>query len=317
MKKMADILANPYLDKNITIDRLYLFLTSLKNQMTLNNPSNVFNADIAALGHALAPIPALITARDAANTAQKAATSGVDLIIDNFEQAIDDNYYIILSIFPPSSATYLEFFPHGKNEYNNIKRSDAQMLMDRMLQATTDHAAELPAGVVTAFANFSADWAAARAAQLTDKDTTTNKDQDIQDVKITTADAGWQATGAIIKYYGNNLSAALAYFDESLLFPAHHSNDLHRGKVSASGTDNCIATGMTTASTFKLSNKGTTALRYYMAATQDGPAIGNHFDVTPGQSLQHTYTDFNANNNFFLNVLNLGAVEGKWEVKME
>ncbi|MCX6353139.1 MAG: hypothetical protein NTX03_14965 [Bacteroidetes bacterium] len=317
MKSMESILSNPYLDRYITLPRLYNFSVSLKNRLSINNPSGVFDETITMLIDALAPVQNARNAEDSSVGTQKSKTVVVNDLMKDFAKTARNMHRKIAAVFDPGTSEYVTLFPDKLYPFNHLTKKNTPTLMQHMKHFTEQYEAELGAAIVAAFADYPTLWANPRKEQgeaivKTDSDLAA-----IRAMRRMLADAAWKATAKVINYYGSNTARSNTYFDESLLFAHHRSSGRKYGKVAAKGTKCIIKKGVTTESHFELMNNGVTNLEYYMAGTPNSNAVGKVFKVLPQEVINTFYKDFDADGCNFLHVRNLGEMDGKWEVVMK
>lgn len=226
-------------------------------------------------------------------------TRSVDIVLENFEKkvtVIGDN---VGSKFEKNTPEFLEFFPHGINDYHNATKEKFPVLIDVLLSAVNAHAASFATEFVDMIQKFKEDFDVARGVQL-------EKKEDVTAAVLTKA----QARVALeIQLSRNILDLAseyilepekgIAFFNQNLLNPTHRHP---QGGDETGQYVLGIPVGIKTMADFQLqnlpdyylliSNTGPSTIFGYTCADNSGlPVSASPFKLEPGEARVFSYED--------------------------
>jgi hypothetical protein len=175
MKNFESYAALPLEDLKVGRDKLLEFFNDRCNRLTQSV------ADGAAFDNLLPPYKAALT-----NLSNSKTATAVNLAQQGSETMTVDNYILqfkndvtklepkVLVQFPKTSVEYHEFFPQGKNVYNQITKANIDNLFATIITACTNHADKLGNEPGTEFTALRDAYQAARNRQQQKKGSTGN-----------------------------------------------------------------------------------------------------------------------------------------------
>ena len=216
---------NPYDDDAITDERFINFLDDHRQRVQAQNEGGRHDALLVALDAAIAALRANQTTQDVARVRRIGKTSSLDALVELFTADVRQHEGTIKGLFKKESETYIEFFPEGLEEYNNITRPATPTLLSRWKTLTTSHAANLPPAVVTLFGAYEAKYKTLRGQQQEQQGKVEEADTEGDDAR-TTAElavvAGMHHIGGL---FPGQAERCAGYYNQSLLFPQGTGED--------------------------------------------------------------------------------------------
>lgn len=219
MLEMHRFFDNPYDDDTITDARFINFLDDHRQRVKAQNEGGRHNALLAALDAAIAALRATQTAGDVARVRRIGKTSSLDALVELFTADVRQHEGTIKGLFKKESETYIEFFPEGLEEYNNITRPNTPTLIKRWETLTSSHAGSLPPTVVTLFGAYEAQYKTLRGQQQ-EQQGIVAKAGTVGDDARTAAElavvAGMHHIGGL---FPGQAARCAGYYNQSLLLP--------------------------------------------------------------------------------------------------
>jgi len=219
MINLMKLAVNHFDTKEISDDKFKKFSEIAVKNFIANNPGSIYDTMIAAITAAHTDYYGAITDEDVKTAIKEGSTVAMNGSLKLFKQTVSQKEGIIRGTYGVDSPTYQEFFPHGATEYANATLATAETLMDRMVTASTAHAAELTAAFVTLFTNLKTSFIAKRNAQLLligevkGRKSTTMLSRNVLEVVLMKA-----VLTVAIDNIGNPAAMEI-YFDQSFLKP--------------------------------------------------------------------------------------------------
>ena len=141
MRELGIYLDNPFNKIDASDDNIEKFYTD--HDARLHNLIEQ-GIDLAHLESATEKaVAALINAHgatDISGTQLKSLTKTVDQVMAEFKEKILEWESVILSkVKKKDNPVYLEFYPHGRDEYHHITKGHINSLFDRVIKAFTKH----------------------------------------------------------------------------------------------------------------------------------------------------------------------------------
>ncbi len=222
---LRTLFKNHFNTKEISDDDLKKFSEDHLARIAANNPSNLFDTIIAAMGVAHTSYFGAISREDVAGAVQQALTKQVDSLMDTFKKTVERKEGAIRSAFGADAPEYQEFFPQGRTEYSTADKANVEMLMLRFATAATTYAAQLENGLSSVFTSLHTLYQSARTAQLAKK----GQVGDLRDATAATRDVvEVQLTKNLhfIAYqFPGDVEKCMSYFDQSFLRDADADNN--------------------------------------------------------------------------------------------
>ncbi len=110
-----------------------------------------------------------LSSKDVKFAVQQSLTKSKDSLVEEFVKKISQKEGLIRSIWGVDSPTYQEFFPLGLSEYHKASLKNISMLMNRIINAATEHVDDIGQPFVDLFSMMRSNFTAARNAQLEKK----------------------------------------------------------------------------------------------------------------------------------------------------
>jgi len=156
-----EYLENPFQLKRLGHLKYNRFVQKHYKYLQANNLDESLTTFINDLTPKTTAYETWLSSQDLEKNVSESKTESLDEIENNFEDFMDEVYrevnYKFAKKYPEIFAVC---FPNGKNEYNNITRTNAVVLLTRVSDFCTLHKAELPAGMDTDANNFLASYKA-------------------------------------------------------------------------------------------------------------------------------------------------------------
>jgi hypothetical protein len=313
--------------KDVSDDKMKKFAEVHLQRITANNPGGIYTTRITATTTAYTNYFGAISNEDVKAAMQQGLSITMNEAYDNFVHTVQQKEGIIKGTWGKTSAQYQDFFPYGLNEYNEGNLSNIELLMNRMVAASTAHSAELPAGFVTLFTNLRTAFTDARTAQLAVigevaglKDTSESNRNDLET----------QLMINILITGSNNVGhpeRMTTYFDQSIIRRRRHADEPFEEEF-----DNTFLMAQVVniplpeeeidpaTLTFTFENPGTQPYRVYSASSETGePGPASFFDVLPANVITKTGTELIADIGLgastpLMNIKNIGAGEGHYRI---
>ena len=157
---------------------------------------------------------------------QKAKTLIVDNIILQFVQKVHKDYFVIGSKYEKDSPEFIEFFPNGLDEYNDISKTNFEVIIKHFIQCLTTYQGGVitPAMLADYQAN-SANYESAHAIQSQKKSDVSAARESGKIVRIDFEDDLYFALLSITAEFVTTPTVIKEYFKVNLLYPPSHQPD--------------------------------------------------------------------------------------------
>lgn len=219
MKPNSQMLfGNFYADPKIAPTYLERHADDTIAKITRNNTGGIFDTILNPLNAAMIPFKAELDDVDTSVNTLLGKTKNVDDFIQQFINFMKDNYInIAAKLGGEKTAAFLEFFPRGKNEYNQITKTQMPTITSRINTAATANATALGTTLTTQLQAFKTDWVAVRNKQLKVKaDLKTNRTER-STARITVENCLIAAVRFIANKYPGDEAKCMQFFNFSLL----------------------------------------------------------------------------------------------------
>ncbi|MGL4360538.1 MAG: hypothetical protein ACRCSM_08590, partial [Sediminibacterium sp.] len=152
--------------REVSDDNLRKFVEDHLNRMVANNSTGLYSQIIQDTKILYDSFNSFIKQEDQSFTSQQGKTMLTDKILADFIALVSRREGTVKAAFGKESPEYQEFFPLGVNEYHQVSKANAEMLMERMRNKAIFYINEIGQGFVTVFSTILADFLAARKHQL-------------------------------------------------------------------------------------------------------------------------------------------------------
>lgn len=166
MLDLRTFFKNHFNTREVSDDNLRKFVEDHLNRMIANNGSSIYAQNIQDTQILYNKFNTFIKNEDQTFTAQQGKTMQTDKILSDFVALVSRKEGAVRSDFGKDSPEYQEFFPAGLNEYHQVSKANAEMLIERMRNKGQTYIAVLGQNFVTLFSDILTNYLAARNAQL-------------------------------------------------------------------------------------------------------------------------------------------------------
>jgi hypothetical protein len=206
-------------------------------KMNRNNAKGEFDSVLNPLKAGMIPFKAELGDVDTSVNVLLGKTQTVDGFIAGFVGFMKDSYIDIASkLGGEKSAAFLEFFPRGKNEYNQITKTKMPTITTRINTAATNNATALGATLTTKLQSFKTDWVSVRNLQLKSKADLKGNRTERSTARITVENCLIAAVRFVANKYPGDEAKCLQFFDFSLLEGVHRNG----GDKGGEGTGGAV-----------------------------------------------------------------------------
>ena len=206
--------------------RLQVFTRNAIAAVNNSNPSNVFDAHVAALQASYDTYFGKSETKGVAKAERKGKTKTLNTITKEFADTVREKYNFIASVFPETSAQYTEFFPTGLTEFSRLTRANILAVSHRIATKATEYKAQLGG---QAFADIFTGYETAIEAAIKEQNKGKTKVKSLQSDVINSRqpveDALMKLMYKIGDTYWPDAEKCQSYFDFSLLFAASNSDE--------------------------------------------------------------------------------------------
>ena len=156
----------------------------------------------------------------------KSRTRTVDQLIADFSEKILEWETIILGkVKKKDSPIYLEFYPHGREEYHHITKGHINSLYERIITAFTNHKDLFGNEVIHEFEELRIAYNAARSNQNEQKEDKSGASMSWADVVKAMAKQAFTNLRAFADLYPNEPDKIILLFDQSIVPDSHTTKD--------------------------------------------------------------------------------------------
>jgi len=161
---------------------------------------------------------------------QKGKTLLVDNIVNQFEQKVHRDYSVITTSFYKDTPEYLEFFPHGLTEYNNISRGNTEILMNRLITAITNHqSGGINPAMLLAYQGIRTNYLAAHTAQTSQKSNVSTDKIAGEQARKALEEIMFANIHTLAASFAADISQVKEFFNTSLLYYHGHEGQSELG----------------------------------------------------------------------------------------
>lgn len=166
MLDLRTFFKNHFNTREVSDDNLRKFVEDHLNRMVANNATGLYSQIIQDTQNLYDSFNTFIKQEDQTFTSQQGKTMLTDKILADFIALVSRREGTVRAEFGKDSPEYQEFFPMGLNEYHQVSKANAEMLMERMRNKGILYINNVGQGFVTAFSTILTDFLAARNTQL-------------------------------------------------------------------------------------------------------------------------------------------------------
>lgn len=241
MLHLETIFKNFFADKNISDDHLKEFTEDHLQRLITNNGSGMFTQVLTDTQSGYNGYFGNIANEDVNTAVRKSLTMSADNLMATFKKTVSRKEGTIKGLYAVDSPAYQEFFPQGITEYSKATKANIETLMNRMVNASIAHIADLSTSFVQIFTDLRDNYVTARTLQLGKKgDVTTHKTA----TKTSRTVLELQLTKNI-HYIGYNfpgdITLCISFFDQRIIHRAISSDSDGLGRAAGIITAEGIA----------------------------------------------------------------------------
>lgn len=313
MLDLRTFFKNHFNTREVSDDNLRKFVEDHLNRMISHNGNAVYATYIQDTQVLYDKFNTFIKQEDQTFTAQQGKTLLTDKILSEFVSLVSRKEGAVRSEFGKDSPEYQEFFPSGLNEYHQVSKANAEMLMERMRNKGQIYVATLGQNFVTLFSDILNNYLAARNGQL----------QAMGEVDSLKSDALNARNALSIQLMKNLLFIALQYVGQTDRLDDFFSQEIVRRKnttedgkstetAPANKITNIESQGITANTEVNFENTGTVPLRIGLSNDETTLPLGTGTTVLPGKQAIVTASLLGSGD--YLNVENATNIDGEYMV---
>lgn len=313
MLDLRTFFKNHFNTREVSDDNLRKFVEDHLNRMIANNVSGIYAQYIQDTQVMYDKFNTFIKNEDQTFTAQQGKTMQTDKILSDFVALVSRKEGAVRSEFGKDSPEYQEFFPAGLNEYHQISKANAEMLMERMRNKGQIYVAVLGQNFVTLFSDILTNYLNARNAQL----------QLMGEVDTLKSDAMQARTDLSVQVMKNLLFIALQFVGQTDRLDDFFSQEIVRRKTStengsmkevapANKIINVESQGITPNTEVNFENTGAVPLRVGLSNDDSTLPPATGMMVQAGKNMIATASLLG--NGDYLNVENATGTDGEFMV---
>ena len=313
MLDLRTFFKNHFDTREVSDDNLRKFVEDHLNRMISHNGNAVYTTYIQDTQVLYDKFNTFIKQEDQTFTAQQGKTLLTDKILSEFVALVSRKEGAVRSEFGKDSPEYQEFFPAGLNEYHQVSKANAEMLMERMRNKGQIYIATLGQNFVDIFTNTLNKYLAARNGQL----------QAMGEVDGLKSDASNARNALSTQLMKNLLFIALQYVGQTDRLDDFFSQEIVRRKnttedgksvetAPANKVTNIESQGITANTEVNFENTGTVPLRIGLSNDETTLNMGVGTTVLAGKQVIITASLLGSGD--YLNVENATNVDGEYMV---
>ena len=304
---------NQFSSIKASITRREKFLNYHLIRMEANNSGGLLNGIIAETKPLHLKLVENLSIRSNTLGTGKGSTLSVRLIMTNFIGDARNLESMCKIKFGKKSPIYLEAFPQGFSEYQNVTQGEFKPLLQRVITFSIKYQTEIGPDFVEKFKNQLLQW-----------DDKLAKREDIAADALGVRPAFETLWDQIVKQLYKNLltillanltnpSAIFIYFDESLVRFRHHTtddttDDTYKLLIPAL-TSKAAEISFAVDDTLLVINNGAKSIFYYGAATANEQAKTALIEIPAGEEAEVTAVSLGVPTNKFIIFVNKDATE--------
>lgn len=301
----------------ISDDKMKRFTFDHIQRIISNNGSGVYNTMLNATVNAYNSYFGAINDEDTKEAVQQSRTIIADAFFNQFIKTVQQKEGTIKGLYGKGSAAYEEFFPHGMSEYDQATKANIEMLMARMVNASTAHQADLGLAFVTIFTDLQSNYHDAYVAQhqqfgtVDASKTVTSVTRDVVEIQV-----GKNVLTLAIEFFGNPVRVN-DFFDQSIIRPDEAGSEVFEGNVPSAAANLIAEKEWTPDTKLKLENKGGTNLRFFLTPAADSPLPVTGVELSANEEKEILASELGDTANRFFRVFNMSeSDEGKFKAQI-
>lgn len=313
MLDLRNFFKNHFDTREVSDDNLHKFAEDHLGRLTAHNTGGKYAALIATTTTLHNKFFTCIKQEDQAFTSQQSKTKQTDTIMSEFLAQISRKEGAVRSEFGKDSPEYQEFFPAGLTEYHAMTKSNAELLMERIVSKAKLYEDTLGTKFLQIFTDLLESYQTAREIQLTTMG-------DVDRHKSDAAQAREELTTQLAK---NLLLIAAEYIGQPERLSDFFSQEIVRRKITkddgtvadtvpANTTQVIESQGITDATEITFTNTGNVPLRIGRSTAENTLPDDTSMVVQVGKGLTVKASGLGVGN--YLNVKNSTDQVGAYEV---
>ncbi len=231
--ELSKLFINHFASKEISDEEMKNFSQDGIARITANNGGGLFTTILNDTVNAHTSYFGAITDKDVKFAVQQSLTLSKDNIVKTFKTTVQEKSGTIQGAFAggKNAPEYQEFFPLGLTEYTNATMGNIEVLINRMVTASTAHVAELGAAFAALFVNIQTNFNTARSLQQ-NKMGEVGVARETVDINRLPLELQWCKNLHFIGFtYPGNPEQCGTFYNQSLLKNKKTSQDTATGKL--------------------------------------------------------------------------------------
>ena len=224
----GNFIANLYVSDN----KLQAFSLDHIQRITVNNSTGVFADILNNTVKCYEDFFGKIADEDVSFAVQQSLTLSADNLLKEFKMNVSQKEGIIRGIFGAKSSVYQEFFPTGLTEYSALTKTNAELLINRIVAAATKYQADLGSNFVQLFSQIQSNYKVSRSLQLAK----------IGEVKVTKLNAATNRELLELQIcrnihyigytYPADVARCMTFFDQSIIQKNNYTHSDGLGRIA-------------------------------------------------------------------------------------
>ena len=304
------IFGNLFDSTKINPVRLLIFAKDAVVNMTANNATHDYDAEIDILNTIIAQLETEISVLDSAVNLRSGETDELDAVVALFVKTMSTQEGVIADKFGGRDTIgFKEFYPALLKEYHGANRTTLPTLTERVSKAAVKYTTTIGAPLATKLQSFFVDYKATRSIQsnLTGTIGMTRGSRSVANLKLEIALTG--TVHFIAGKFPGDVDTCSKFFKFNLLFTVgHHKHITHNGTLIISEIKEITNQLFTDNWSIIVRNKGVNAtIEIWLATTADETVAIKSITIQPGNASVLKPSDLGVLTNPFLLIKNLSA----------
>ncbi|MFN0081409.1 MAG: hypothetical protein ACKVOM_02740 [Ferruginibacter sp.] len=315
MLDLRNFLKNHFDTQQVSDDNLRKFAEDHLQRLAANNPNGLYDNLLTATQPLYDTFHQIIKQEDQTYTQQQGKTLAADAILAEFVTMVSRKEGAVRSEYGKDSPEYQEFFPLGLNEYHQISKANAEMLMDRMVAAGQRYVTTLGQNFVAIFSDIMQKYIAVRQTQLQMIGKVGSLKSDAENARLELSQQLMRNLLIICANHVGNTGRLDDFFDQTIVRRTNAKNDgSQEVTVPANSIKNIESQGIVPTTEINIKNTGNVPLRFGMSQDDSSLLAGVGTIVNGGNNVITTASVLGIQYGGFLNVENVNGSGGNCEV---
>ncbi len=205
-----------FMNQSISKQEFRAFVDDFLKKLAIQNTGGLYNEMLNSTIAAYETFFGTINNLDVKAAIQKSRTASMNLVMQAFITSVQSSGLVIEGLFK-NKPELEEFFPLGRNEFNQATLENVETLMKRLATSTATHRTKVGDAIAKEFEVYPDLFKEARGVQLTEIARVSDIRQEAKDARLELATL---MTKNVLQIAMNNIGnpdAAKLFFNQSLL----------------------------------------------------------------------------------------------------